>query len=84
MPIGRTSGRPVSPVSTGSSRSCGSSGEVGVLSNPNVTSDTPPAFINGGVIYELTKSVDLDIGYRYGLTKPMVDYSISGAVTIRF
>jgi hypothetical protein len=59
-------------------------GEVGVLSNPKVTSDTPPAFINGGLIYELTKNVDLDIGYRYGLTKPMFDYSISGAVTIRF
>jgi hypothetical protein len=59
-------------------------GEVGVLTNPNAASDTPPAFINGGVIYELTKSVDLDMGYRYGLTKPMVDYSISGAVTIRF
>jgi predicted porin len=59
-------------------------GEVGVLRNPNVTSDTLPAFINAGVIYELTKSIDLDIGYRYGLTKPAVDYSISGAVTIRF
>jgi hypothetical protein len=59
-------------------------GEVGVLSNPRVTSDTPPAFINGGLIYELTKNIDLDIGYRYGLNKPMVDYSISGAVTVRF
>ena len=56
----------------------------GGASNPNATSDTPPAFINVGVIYELTKSVDLDIGYKYGLTKPAVDYSISGAVTIRF
>lgn len=59
-------------------------GEVGVLSNPNITSDTPPAFINGGLIYELTKNVDLDIGYRYGLTKPMFDYSILAGITIRF
>ena len=59
-------------------------GEVGVLSNPNVTSDTPLAFVNVGVIYELTKSVDLDVGYKYGLTKPAVDYTISGAVTVRF
>jgi hypothetical protein len=59
-------------------------GEVGVLSNPDVTSDTPPAFINVGVIYELTKNVDLDVGYKYGLTKPAVDYTISGAVTVRF
>jgi hypothetical protein len=59
-------------------------GELGVLTNPDVTSDTLPAFINGGVIYELTKDVDLDIGYRYGLNKPAVDYSISGAVTVRF
>jgi hypothetical protein len=59
-------------------------GEVGVLTNPNAASDTPPAFINGGLIYELTKTVDLDIGYRYGLTKPMFDHSISGAITVRF
>jgi hypothetical protein len=59
-------------------------GEVGVQSNPAVTSDTPLAFINGGFIYELTKSVDLDIGYKYGLTKPAVDYTVSGAVTVRF
>ncbi|HET6491218.1 MAG TPA: transporter [Syntrophales bacterium] len=59
-------------------------GEVGVSSNPSVTSDTPLAFINGGFIYELTKSIDLDIGYKYGLTKPAVDYMISGAVTVRF
>ena len=59
-------------------------GELGLLTNPYVMSDTLPAFINVGVIYELTKNVDLDIGYRYGLTKPAVDYSISGAVTIRF
>lgn len=59
-------------------------GEVGALSNPDVTSDTPLAFVNVGVIYELTKSVDLDVGYKYGLTKPAVDYTISGAVTVRF
>lgn len=59
-------------------------GEVGVLSNPNVTSDTPPAYILGGFIYELTKSIDLDIGYRYGFNKPAVDYSILAGITIRF
>ena len=55
-----------------------------MLSNPDVTSDTPLAFINVGVIYELTKNVDLDVGYKYGLTKPAIDYTISGAVTVRF
>jgi hypothetical protein len=59
-------------------------GEVGVQTNPSATSDTALAFVNGGFIYELTKSVDLDIGYKYGLTKPAVDYTISGAVTVRF
>ncbi len=59
-------------------------GEVGVATNPNATSDTPPAFVNGGFIYELTKGIDLDIGYKYGLTKPSVDYTISGAITARF
>jgi hypothetical protein len=59
-------------------------GEVGVLSNPDVTSDTPPAYILGGFIYEIAKSIDLDVGYRYGLNKPMVDYSILAGITIRF
>ncbi len=59
-------------------------GEVGVLTNPDVTSDTPPAYILGGFIYEITKNIDLDMGYRYGLNKPMVDYSILAGITIRF
>jgi hypothetical protein len=59
-------------------------GEVVVQSNPYAASSTPPAFINGGVIYELTKSIDLDVGYKYGLNKPAADYAISGAVTVRF
>ena len=59
-------------------------GEAGVASNPDVTSDTPPAYILGGIIYEITKNVDLDIGYKYGLNKPMVDYSILSGITIRF
>jgi hypothetical protein len=59
-------------------------GEVGVASNPNAVSDTLPAYVLGGVIYEIAENVDLDLGYKYGLTKPAVDYSISGAVTIRF
>jgi len=36
------------------------------------------------VIYALTKDVDLDVGFRYGLNKPAVDSMISGAITIRF
>lgn len=59
-------------------------GEAGLLRNPDKTSDTPPAYINAGVIYELTKDVDLDVGYRYGLNKPAVDSTISGAITVRF
>lgn len=59
-------------------------GEAGLTSNPDKASDTPPAFINAGVIYGLTDSVDLDVGYRYGLNKPMPDATIAGAVTLRF
>jgi hypothetical protein len=59
-------------------------GEVGVQTNADAMSDTPPVFINGGIIYELTKNIDLDVGYKYGFNKPAVDYSISGAVTVRF
>ena len=59
-------------------------GEAGLLRNPDKTSDTPPAYINAGVIYELRKNIDLDVGYKHGLNKPSVDSTISGAVTVRF
>jgi hypothetical protein len=59
-------------------------GEVGVQRNLDVTSDTPPAFINVGVIYELTKNVDLDVGYKRGINTPAVDYSILAGITVRF
>lgn len=59
-------------------------GEVGLLSNANKSSDTPPAFVNAGAICELTKDIDLDVGFKYGLNKPAVDSTISGAVTVRF
>lgn len=58
--------------------------EAVIQSNPYANASTPPAFVNGGVIYELTKNVDVDMGYRYGLNKPAADYAISGAVTVRF
>jgi hypothetical protein len=59
-------------------------GEAGVQRNPDVTSDTTHAYILGGFIYELTKSIDLDAGYKYGLNKPGADYSILAGITIRF
>jgi hypothetical protein len=59
-------------------------GEAAVARNPDVTSDTPPAYILGGFIYEITKNIDLDVGYKYGLNKPAMDYSISGAITVGF
>jgi|GEM_PF-2347516 len=40
--------------------------------------DTPPAYILGGFIYEITKNIDLDVGYKHGFNKPAMDYSISG------
>lgn len=59
-------------------------GETALGRNPDVTSDTPPAYILGGFIYEITKNIDLDVGYRHGLNRPAMDYSISGAITVGF
>lgn len=59
-------------------------GEAGLVTNPKATSNTPPVYVNAGVIYELTKKIDLDVGFKYGLNKPAVDSTISGAVTISF
>ena len=43
-----------------------------------------PAFVLGGLIYALTNNVDIDVGYKYGLTSSEVQSSVLAGVTWRF
>ena len=57
---------------------------VGVERNPDVSSDTPAAFILGGFIYSVSENLDLDAGVKWGLTSPEPDISFLAGLTFRF
>ncbi|RMG57299.1 MAG: transporter [Deltaproteobacteria bacterium] len=59
-------------------------GNIGAERNADRSSDTPPAFILGGVIYSLSENFDVDLGIKAGLNKPETDYSILTGITYIF
>jgi hypothetical protein len=59
-------------------------GDVGVETNPESFSKTPPAYILGGVIYSPKEDLDLGFGIKAGLTKTEPDFAVRGGITVRF
>ncbi|HTZ19006.1 MAG TPA: transporter, partial [Dissulfurispiraceae bacterium] len=57
---------------------------TGVQRNTDKNSHTDPAFLLGGIIYSITENIDIDAGYKYGLTKPEVDNTVLTGLTFRF
>ncbi len=57
---------------------------TGIQRNTDKNSNTDPAFLLGGVIYSITDNIDIDAGYKYGLTKPEVDHTVLAGLTFRF
>jgi hypothetical protein len=57
---------------------------IGIERNPDITSDTHPAFILGGLIYSVSKNFDIDFGIKRGLNKPETDYAILFGIAFRF
>ena len=57
---------------------------IGIQRNTEKASDTDPAFLLGGLIYSIAENIDIDAGYKYGLTKPEVDHAVLAGVTVRF
>jgi hypothetical protein len=58
--------------------------DIGIETNSDKTSDSHPAFLIGGVIYGVSKSMDLDIGLKRGLNNASTDNAFLGGVTARF
>lgn len=56
---------------------------IGMERNPDRASDTPPAFLLGGIIYSVTENLDIDLGIKGGLTRPATDYSVLTGITWR-
>jgi hypothetical protein len=59
-------------------------GDIGAESNPDRSSDTPPAYVLGGIIYAMKENFDVGLGVKGGLTKPEPDISVRGGITWRF
>ncbi|HMK60290.1 MAG TPA: transporter [Dissulfurispiraceae bacterium] len=57
---------------------------TGIQRNTDKSSHTDPAFFLGGVVYSITDNIDIDAGYKYGLTKPEVDNTVLAGITFRF
>jgi hypothetical protein len=59
-------------------------GDVGVETNIEGFSKTPPAYILGGIIYSPKENLDLGFGIKGGLTKAEPDFAVRGGITVRF
>lgn len=59
-------------------------GNVGAEANTDRHSDTPAAFILGGLIFPVTEWLDLDVGIKGGLTEPEADYSLMAGMCFHF
>jgi len=57
--------------------------DTGVAHNPDWTSSTHPAYILLGTIYSPSKSIDFDVGLKYGLNKAEVRHQIGAGLTWR-
>jgi Putative MetA-pathway of phenol degradation len=57
---------------------------TGIQRNTEKDSNANPAFLLGGVVYSITDDIDIDAGYKYGLTRPEVDHKVLAGVTFHF
>ena len=58
--------------------------DLGMHTNPDKASNTHPAYILGGFIYEVNKSLDLDLGIKGGLTNTEPDYTLLAGIKFKF
>jgi hypothetical protein len=52
--------------------------------NTSKDNDNDPVYALGGVIFSLTKDIDLDLGLKAGLTSSATDWSLLAGATFRF
>ena len=59
-------------------------GNIGIERNPDKSFSTNPAFILGGLIYSLTDNLDIDLGFKVGITNPETDYSFLAGLPLKW
>ncbi|MFN3480641.1 MAG: transporter [Thermodesulfovibrionales bacterium] len=58
-------------------------GDIGIERNTDKESRTDPAFILAGLIYSLSKDLDIDAGIKVGLNRAETDYTLLAGLTWR-
>lgn len=59
-------------------------GDTGVETNPESSSNNPPVYILGGLIYSPWETFDIGFGIKGGLTETEPDIAVRGGITWRF
>jgi hypothetical protein len=59
-------------------------GNIGIETNTDRSATVHPAFIIGGLAYNISENFDIDFGLKGGLNKAETDYSILAGITWRF
>jgi hypothetical protein len=57
---------------------------IGQDRNPDRTADSRPVFALAGVIYSIAKDVDIDVGFKTGITDPETDSTVLAGMAFRF
>jgi hypothetical protein len=57
---------------------------IGIERNRDKTASGNPAFILGGVIYDVSESFTVDCGVKYGLNAAETDWSLMAGMAVRF
>ncbi|MGE5301136.1 MAG: transporter [Acidobacteriota bacterium] len=58
--------------------------DIGVGTNSENSSNTPPAYLLGGPIYSLAEDFDIGLGLKAGLTNPETDVAVRGGIADPF
>lgn len=55
--------------------------DIGIESHESKNSDLHPAFGLAGLVYSLADNIDLDCGFKFGLSRPEADYALLVGLT---
>ncbi len=58
--------------------------DIGAMRNRDKGWDTPVCYLLGGIVYSISENIELNAGYKYGLTRPEVNHTAIGGVTLKF
>jgi hypothetical protein len=57
---------------------------IGIEKNADPAADTDPAFALIGIVYALSQDLDIDLGYKFGMSDPETDQTVLAGMAFRF